>query len=151
MNFHHRAHLYIICTCCISRMRSGQEPVKIECFELKDNGSRDKIGHILLSLRTARIILPRDECVDVAANWHTFFNLRSDLKAHKPAILLSLTIEEHEAYERRILSKEVTLFLQHSLAKLPSVVEKQILIYLLIISRPWQTSWQCLTSWRRSV
>ncbi|XP_043280435.1 centrosomal protein of 120 kDa-like [Venturia canescens] len=90
----------------LRKMRSGQEPVKIECFEIKETGMRDKIGHMLLSLRTARILLPRDQVVDVPATWHTFFNLRSDLKAHKPEILLSLTIEEHDAYERRILSRE---------------------------------------------
>ena len=88
-------------------MRSSQEPLRIECFEMKNNGKRDKVGYTLLSLRTARIVPPRDENVRIEPSWHRLLGLRNDVKAWKPELLLALTIEEHESYVRRISQQEV--------------------------------------------
>lgn len=74
-------------------MRSSQEPLKVECFEYKDNGIRERLGYFVLSLRTAQIV-PPDNDGNIKKNWHKLFGLRNDIKSFKPEILLSLIIEE---------------------------------------------------------
>lgn len=104
--------------CCLFfRMRSGQKPLKIECFEIKDPGKREKIGYVLLSLRSALIVAPRDEDTDIAATWHRLSGLRNDVKTDKPEISLALTIEEHDTYVRRMSRQEVIDVLIYSVCK----------------------------------
>lgn len=74
-------------------MRSSQEPLKVECFEYKENGIKERIGFFILSLRTAQIVPPTGD-KNIKKNWHKLFGLRNDVKAYKPEILLSLIIEE---------------------------------------------------------
>lgn len=76
-------------------MRSGQEPLKIEFFECKVNGTKNKIGYLLLSLRTAQII-PNNKNINEKINWHKLLGCRGDMKYDKPEIFLSLTIRERD-------------------------------------------------------
>ncbi|XP_008554487.1 centrosomal protein of 120 kDa-like [Microplitis demolitor] len=80
----------------LRKMRSGQEPLKIECFEYRENGTKDKLGYLLLSLRTAQVV-PRGYDGNIKTNWLKLSGLRSDVKADKPEFLLSLTIGERES------------------------------------------------------
>lgn len=74
-------------------MRSAHAPIKIDCFALNEKGGREKLGYILLSIRTAQIIHKHEE-VEIRFNWHTLSGLKGDLKSSKPELLLSLVIEE---------------------------------------------------------
>ncbi|XP_034948982.1 centrosomal protein of 120 kDa [Chelonus insularis] len=89
----------------LRKMRSAQEPLKIECFEIRENGTKDKIGYLLLSLRTAQVIA-KDSDEDVKSNWHKLLGLRNDVKADKPEILLSLIIGEKNITDNANLSEK---------------------------------------------
>ncbi|KAF7401559.1 hypothetical protein HZH68_007379 [Vespula germanica] len=88
----------------LRKMRSGQTPLKLECFALKDHNNKEKIGYILLSIRSAQIILKSKE-IGIKVNWHTLLGLRNDLKAQKPELLLSLSIEDREYVTSNSLTK----------------------------------------------
>ncbi|XP_043670067.1 centrosomal protein of 120 kDa isoform X2 [Vespula pensylvanica] len=91
----------------LRKMRSGQTPLKLECFALKDHNNKEKIGYILLSIRSAQIILKSKE-IGIKVNWHTLLGLRNDLKAQKPELLLSLSIEDREYVTSNSLTKKFT-------------------------------------------
>ncbi|XP_076176047.1 rha isoform X3 [Ptiloglossa arizonensis] len=80
----------------LRKMRSGQVPLKLECFASKSNDSKEKLGYILLSLRSAQVF-SKYEDVNVKSHWHKLLGLRSDYKIHKPELLLSLSIHDQES------------------------------------------------------
>lgn len=76
-------------------MRSGQTPLKLECFAFKENKAKEKIGYVLLSIRSAHII-SKHEDLSPKANWHKLLGLRNDLKIQKPELLLTLRVENRK-------------------------------------------------------
>lgn len=76
-------------------MRCNQTPVKIECFAVNENGSKEKIGYTLLGVRCAQIIHPGKE-MSIKANWHDILGLKSDFNNCKPKLLLYWIIREKE-------------------------------------------------------
>lgn len=77
-------------------MRSGQVPLKLECFAFKENGDKEKLGYVLLNIRSAQVMCQQRKS-DVKASWHKLLGLRSDLKIHKPELLLTLKIEDKKS------------------------------------------------------
>lgn len=77
-------------------MRSGQAPLKLECFAVKSNDSKEKLGYLLLSLRTAHVF-SRNRINNVKSNWHKLLGLKSELKIHKPELLLALSVHDQDA------------------------------------------------------
>jgi len=79
----------------IYRMRSEQVSLKLECFAFKENEGREKLGYVLLNIRSAQII---SKCGDLnpKASWHKLLGLRSDLKIQKPELLLALRVEDRK-------------------------------------------------------
>ncbi|KAI4504421.1 hypothetical protein M0802_000892 [Mischocyttarus mexicanus] len=88
----------------VRKMRCGQTPLKLECFALKDHNNKEKIGYILLSLRSAQIISKSKE-TDAKSNWHTLLGLKSNFKIQKPELLLALSIEDRECVTSNSLTK----------------------------------------------
>ncbi|XP_060817244.1 centrosomal protein of 120 kDa isoform X3 [Bombus pascuorum] len=80
----------------LRKMRSGQVPLKIECFAVKSNDIKEKLGYLLLSLRSAQVFA-KSGIDNVKANWHKLSGLKSELKIHKPELLLALSIHDLEA------------------------------------------------------
>lgn len=80
----------------IYRMRSGQVPLKLECFALKEDKAKERIGYVLLSIRSAHIISKHGD-VNPKANWHKLLGLRNDLKVQKPELLLTLRVENQKS------------------------------------------------------
>lgn len=76
-------------------MRSGQVPLKLECFAIKGDDSKEKLGYLVLSLRSAQVF-PKHGDLDIKANWHKLLGLKNDFKIHKPELLLSLSIHDQE-------------------------------------------------------
>lgn len=74
-------------------MRSGQVPLKLECFAIKSNDNKEKLGYLLLSLRSAQVFT-KSSINNVKANWHKLLGLKSELKTHKPELLLALSIHD---------------------------------------------------------
>ncbi|XP_012256855.2 centrosomal protein of 120 kDa-like [Athalia rosae] len=79
----------------VRKMRVGHVPLKIECFTVNNNGVREKIGYILLPLRSAQIVA-RGKDANVKVMWHKFLGVKNELRASGPELLLSLTIEGRE-------------------------------------------------------
>lgn len=77
----------------IYRMRSGQATLKLECYAFKENENKEKIGHVLLSIRSAHLVYKYGD-LDPKTSWYKLIGLRSDLKTHKPELLLTLRIED---------------------------------------------------------
>ncbi|XP_014474648.1 PREDICTED: centrosomal protein of 120 kDa-like isoform X3 [Dinoponera quadriceps] len=78
------------------KMRSGQASLKLECYAFKENENKEKIGHVLLSLRSAHLAYKYGD-VNPKASWHKLIGLRSDLKTNKPELLLTLRIEDRKS------------------------------------------------------
>ena len=78
------------------RMRCNQTPIKVECYAVNDNGSREKLGYILLSVRCAQII-HRGEELKIKTNWHNILGVRNEFNNCKPRLLLYLIIKERES------------------------------------------------------
>ncbi|XP_031839725.1 rha isoform X2 [Nomia melanderi] len=80
----------------LRKMRSGQVPLKLECFIVKSNDSKEKLGYLLLSLRSAQVF-SKNEDISVKTSWHKLLGLKSNLKMHKPELLLGLSIHDQES------------------------------------------------------
>ncbi|XP_017796399.1 PREDICTED: LOW QUALITY PROTEIN: centrosomal protein of 120 kDa-like [Habropoda laboriosa] len=80
----------------LRKMRSGQVPLKLECFAVKGNDSKEKLGYLLLSLRSAQVF-NKHGINTVRANWLKVLGLKSELKVDKPELLLALSIHDQEA------------------------------------------------------
>ncbi|XP_058799489.1 centrosomal protein of 120 kDa [Phymastichus coffea] len=79
----------------IRKMRSNQTPIKVECYGVNENGSREKLGYILLSVRCAQIIHYNEDS-KIKTNWHNVLGLRNEFNNCKPKLLLFLIIKEKE-------------------------------------------------------
>ncbi|XP_078047958.1 protein rha [Augochlora pura] len=80
----------------LRKMRSGQVPLKLECFAVKSNDSKEKLGYILLSLRSAQVF-PKNEDINVKTSWHKLLGLKSNLKMDKPELFLGLSIHDQDS------------------------------------------------------
>lgn len=98
-------------------MRAGQTPLKIECFSIKENGLKEKIGYILLSVRCAQIV-PRGKTVNVKMKWYNILGLKNDLKDCKPELLLSLRIEDRNAVSSVTTLKVLYIYLIRIITRL---------------------------------
>ncbi|XP_019885597.2 centrosomal protein of 120 kDa isoform X2 [Camponotus floridanus] len=79
----------------LRKMRSGQAPLKLECFAFKEDKAKERIGYVLLSIRSATISKYGD--LNPKANWHKLLGLRNDLKVQKPELLLTLRVENQKS------------------------------------------------------
>ncbi|XP_012528334.2 LOW QUALITY PROTEIN: centrosomal protein of 120 kDa [Monomorium pharaonis] len=79
----------------LRRMRSEQASLKLECFAFKENEVRERIGYVLLNIRSAQIV---SKCPNLSpkANWYKLLGLKSDLKVQKPELLLALRVEDRK-------------------------------------------------------
>ena len=107
------------------RMRSAQVPLKVECFMIKENGIKEKIGYLLLSVRSAQMYTKGGES-SIKSNWNTLLGLKSDFKTCKPELLISLRIEDQE--------HPSTILKVTSLQKFISILANKCFIYFKFIS-----------------
>ncbi|XP_014217743.2 centrosomal protein of 120 kDa [Copidosoma floridanum] len=80
----------------LRKMRCNSTPIKVECYAVHDNGSREKLGYILLSVRCAQII-HQGEDSKIKMNWHTILGVRNEFSNCKPKLMLYLIIRERDA------------------------------------------------------
>lgn len=76
-------------------MRSEQASLKLECFAFKENEDRERIGYVLLNIRSAQI-LSKYGNLSPKISWHKLLGLRSDLRIQKPELLLALRVEDRK-------------------------------------------------------
>lgn len=95
-------------------MRSGQVPLKLECFAFKENEDRERIGYILLSIRSAQVTSKHGN-LNPKANWYKLLGLRSDFKLYKPELSLTLTIDDRKSIGSSTITevKHYYIFILH--------------------------------------
>lgn len=76
-------------------MRSEQASLKLECFAFKENEGRERIGYVLLNIRSAQVLSKYGD-LSPKTNWHKLLGLRSDLKVQRPELLLALRVEDRK-------------------------------------------------------
>ncbi|XP_016920271.1 centrosomal protein of 120 kDa isoform X1 [Apis cerana] len=79
----------------LRKMRSGQVPLKLECFAVKSNDNKERLGYLLLSLRSAQVFT-KWGANSIKPNWHKLLGLKNELKIHKPELFLGLSIHDLE-------------------------------------------------------
>ncbi|XP_011868150.1 PREDICTED: centrosomal protein of 120 kDa-like isoform X2 [Vollenhovia emeryi] len=79
----------------LRRMRSEQASLKLECFAFKENEGRERIGYVLLNIRSAQVLSKYGD-LSPKASWYKLLGLRSDLKIQKPELLLALRVEDRK-------------------------------------------------------
>lgn len=76
-------------------MRSEQASLKLECFAFKENEDRERIGYVLLNIRSAQMLSKYGD-LNPKTNWHKLLGLRSDLKMQKPELLIVFRVEDRK-------------------------------------------------------
>ncbi|XP_043465045.1 centrosomal protein of 120 kDa-like isoform X2 [Leptopilina heterotoma] len=79
----------------VRKMRSAQVPIKVECFIIKERDFKEKIGYLLISIRSAQIVT-KNRKTTIKSSWNTLLGLKGDLKVCKPELMLSLTVEDQD-------------------------------------------------------
>lgn len=72
---------------------------------MKSNGSRDKIGYVILAMRSAQILLKNEE-QKLKFVWQKMLGLRNDLKGankEKPELCIAFTVQETNPAEKKVV------------------------------------------------
>lgn len=77
----------------IRKLRAAHVPLRIECFMLHEDDLREKIGFVLLHLRTARAV-PSDQVIDLEYKWHKLLGVHADWKPNHPELSLTLSVRD---------------------------------------------------------
>ncbi|KAK9887739.1 hypothetical protein WA026_000055 [Henosepilachna vigintioctopunctata] len=86
----------------LRKIRSVNQPLRIECLSLNSQNRKDRIGFVLLSLRGAKILTSQE---NPPFSWQKFIGVH-DKKCCQPELYISLTIQEHIMSNSKISSEE---------------------------------------------
>ena len=79
---------------------------------MNENGSREKLGYILLSVRCAQIIHQNEES-KIKTNWHNILGVRNEFNTCKPKLFLFLIVREKQnkdEYENKFEVRQIRIF-----------------------------------------
>src|SRR5699024_10485001 len=76
----------------LRKIRSCNQPLRVECLSNDNQNRREKFGHILLDLRSAQILENPDQ---VSFKWQKLIAVRNKKRNCSPELFLSLTIRNH--------------------------------------------------------
>ncbi|XP_044729721.1 centrosomal protein of 120 kDa-like, partial [Chrysoperla carnea] len=79
-------------------MRTGNIPLKVECFTTNQQNCKERIGYLLLNLRAIQI-LPSGKASQIKQSWNKLMGVKNEAKAHRPEILLSFYVEDDDKLE----------------------------------------------------
>lgn len=72
-------------------MRDENLPIKLTCFSIGSNNTRESIGFILVQMRTVKNTFGRKN-VQAKPRWHRLLGVNSRWKQQKPELLLSVSL-----------------------------------------------------------
>lgn len=72
-------------------MRDENLPIKLTCFSIGSNNTRESIGFILVQMRTVKYTFGRKN-VQMKPRWHKLLGVHSHWKQQKPELLLSVSL-----------------------------------------------------------
>ncbi|KAH1015967.1 hypothetical protein HUJ04_007266 [Dendroctonus ponderosae] len=79
----------------LRKVRSANQPLRVECLSTDPQNRQDRIGFALLSLRSAQIIPLKDAQAVVNYKWHKLIGCQTDKKKYHPELYLALSIRDH--------------------------------------------------------
>ncbi|EFA05496.1 centrosomal protein of 120 kDa [Tribolium castaneum] len=77
----------------LRKIRSSNQPLRVECLSVDNQNRREKFGHVLLDLRSAQIVEEPDR--QVSFRWHKLLGVRNKKRNCVPELYVSLTIRNH--------------------------------------------------------
>ncbi|KAL3273266.1 hypothetical protein HHI36_014720 [Cryptolaemus montrouzieri] len=86
----------------LRKIRSTNQPLRIECLSLNPQKRKERVGFALLSLRGAKIITAQSSASLI---WQKFIGVH-DKKCCQPELSISLTIQEHIIHKSSFNSDE---------------------------------------------
>ncbi|XP_044260400.1 centrosomal protein of 120 kDa-like [Tribolium madens] len=77
----------------LRKIRSSNQPLRVECLSVDNQSRREKFGHVLLDLRSAQIVEEPEK--QVSFKWQKLIGVRNKKRNCVPELYLSLTIRNH--------------------------------------------------------
>lgn len=75
----------------LRKIRSTNQPLRIECLSENAQKRKERVGFALLSLRSAKVVTSQE---NTPLLWQKFIGVH-DKKCCQPELSISLTIQEH--------------------------------------------------------
>ncbi|XP_030758776.1 uncharacterized protein LOC115884359 [Sitophilus oryzae] len=79
----------------LRKLRSSNQPLRVECISVDPQNRRDRIGFVLMSLRSAQVISLKDAKTPVNFKWCKLIGCQADKKKHHPELYLGISIRDH--------------------------------------------------------
>jgi hypothetical protein len=89
----------------LRKIRSSNQPLRVECLSVDNQNRREKFGHVLLDLRSAQIVEDADQ--QVPFRWQKMIGVRNKKRNCFPELYLSLTIRSHLEMQQQESCEEV--------------------------------------------
>ncbi|XP_068084880.1 centrosomal protein of 120 kDa [Anabrus simplex] len=77
----------------LRRFRTGNVPVKVESFTIANQEKHERIGYLLLNLRSAQIAVS-GRSFQISGTWHPLLGVKSDHASYRPELLLTVHVED---------------------------------------------------------
>ncbi|KAF7267160.1 hypothetical protein GWI33_019581 [Rhynchophorus ferrugineus] len=79
----------------LRKLRSSNQPLRVECLCVDPQNRRERIGFVLMSLRSAQVVSLHDAKKPVNFKWLKLIGCQADKKKYHPEINLGLSIRDH--------------------------------------------------------
>lgn len=78
----------------LRKLRSANKPIRVECYTIdQQNNNKERIGFVLLNIRSAQIIPTYFNINDIPFKWYKLIGVKNSKKL-QPELFLSLTIRD---------------------------------------------------------
>lgn len=110
--------------------------IKVTCFTTDTNGKSEKIGLIMLNLRTAQPVR-NTQLQTVDFKWHRLLHVPSTFKAFHPEICLQLTIRDKLYNEDVLNEKPITPRVEPVVQTVETSIEHEEIIAPIYLEEGW--------------
>ncbi|XP_044759072.1 centrosomal protein of 120 kDa-like [Coccinella septempunctata] len=87
----------------LRKIRSTNQPLRIECLSLNPQKRKERVGFALLSLRSAKVVTSQE---NLPLIWQKFIGVH-DKKCCQPELSISLSIQEHVMQRPNFSTEEI--------------------------------------------
>ncbi|CAH1997257.1 unnamed protein product [Acanthoscelides obtectus] len=79
----------------LRKIRSANQPLRVECITTDAHNRRERVGFALLSLRSAQIIPQKQADEPTKYSWYKLIGCQTDKKKFHPELYMSLALRDH--------------------------------------------------------
>nr|CAI5827825.1 unnamed protein product [Callosobruchus analis] len=79
----------------LRKIRSANQPLRVECITTDAHNRRERVGFALLSLRSAQIIPQKHADEPIKSSWYKLIGCQTDKKKFHPELYMSLALRDH--------------------------------------------------------